>query len=830
MQEGVEASLLEVLLETGQAIYAEIEMEKLVQRITDIGTEVSGAQFGAFFYNVANEQGEKLVLYTISGVPREAFSKFPMPRNTAVFHPTFTGMGTVRYADVTAEAHYGKSDPHFGMPKGHLPVRSYLATSVISPVTKEVIGGLFFGHPEPGVFTERSEKLIEGIAAQAAIAMGNARLFEEKKRVEKNLRTQHEQYQRIFQSTTDAMLILNEKGGVVEANAVAAQLLGYRHADLVGRQGQELLDGGSLSFDTLLEWARAGRQYQGGAVCRRADGTLVEVELTATHFLHMEESQLLLVLKDLTADRRTEAALAESTTFSDVITRAAPICLWMSDAEGGITYVNATWTEWTGRPLAEHLGSGWAESILEEDREGALASFKEALQERRLFDADFRIRRRDGSVRWCVANGSPYYSQGGQLLGYSGSCVDITDRKETEEKLESQNVLIQTLTNNTLQALFMMNERQVCTYMNPAAEQMTGYRVEEVQEKPLHYYVHHTHPDGRHFPIEDCPIDRALPTRMQSQGEEVFIRKNGEFFPVAFVASPIIENGKPVGTVIEAWETTEEKRLQEELRNKEKQAMALLEEKVRERTAELEKINYELLQFTSVASHDLKEPVRKVSVFGSRLKEMAEGIDNPQFQRYLDNIINSSGRMGRLIDDLLSFSRLSQTNLHFTEVDLNSLLDQITDDLQLSIQDKCAVIDYQDLPVVRGISLQLGQVFQNLVSNSLKFSFPHRPPVIRIRHQRRGSLHEITYTDNGIGFREEHADKIFEVFERLHSRDAYEGTGIGLAIVKKIISLHGGTIRAVGRENEGATFVITLPSVAAEKGRASQERGQGVKL
>jgi PAS domain S-box-containing protein len=172
-----ETRVLELLNDTGAAISSHLELQSLVQLVTDAGTKLSGARFGAFFYNVINEQGEAYVLYTLSGAPREAFEKFGVPRNTPVFEPTFRGQGAVRSDDITQDPRYGTMAPHYGMPKGHLPVRSYLAVPVISR-SGEVIGGLFFGHPEPGVFTARSERLVVGIAAQAAIAIDNARLFE----------------------------------------------------------------------------------------------------------------------------------------------------------------------------------------------------------------------------------------------------------------------------------------------------------------------------------------------------------------------------------------------------------------------------------------------------------------------------------------------------------------------------------------------------------------------------------------------------------------------------------------------------------------------------
>jgi PAS domain S-box-containing protein len=172
-----QANVLALLETTGKAIGSKLDLQKVLQTVTDVATQLSGAKFGAFFYNVTNEQGESFFLYTLSGAPREAFEKFGLPRNTPIFQPTFTGQGVVRSGDITRDARYGKVAPHHGMPQGHLPVRSYLAASVVAR-TGEVIGGLFFGHPDPDVFSEASERLIVGVAAQAAVAMDNARLYE----------------------------------------------------------------------------------------------------------------------------------------------------------------------------------------------------------------------------------------------------------------------------------------------------------------------------------------------------------------------------------------------------------------------------------------------------------------------------------------------------------------------------------------------------------------------------------------------------------------------------------------------------------------------------
>ena len=171
-----EQRISDTLQRIGAAVAAELDIEKMIQTVTDETTALTGANFGAFFYNVENAEGESYMLYTLAGAPREAFSRFPMPRSTAVFAPTFNGAPVVRMSDVTADPRFGRSAPYYGMPPGHLPVRSYLAAAVVSR-TGKVYGGLFFGHKDVGRFTERHERLAVGMAAWAALAMDNGHLY-----------------------------------------------------------------------------------------------------------------------------------------------------------------------------------------------------------------------------------------------------------------------------------------------------------------------------------------------------------------------------------------------------------------------------------------------------------------------------------------------------------------------------------------------------------------------------------------------------------------------------------------------------------------------------
>jgi PAS domain S-box-containing protein len=191
-----EATALETLNKVGQAVASQLDLERIVQLVTDAATQLTGAAFGAFFHNVQNERGESYLLYTLSGAPREAFAQFPMPRNTGIFGPTFRGEGVVRSDDIRKDPRYGKNEPYNGMPPGHLPVSSYLAVPVALH-TGDVIGGLFLGHPEPGIFKDREERLAVGIAAQASIAMSNARMFQELRDREESERAARSEAERL---------------------------------------------------------------------------------------------------------------------------------------------------------------------------------------------------------------------------------------------------------------------------------------------------------------------------------------------------------------------------------------------------------------------------------------------------------------------------------------------------------------------------------------------------------------------------------------------------------------------------------------------------------
>ncbi len=297
-QQREDVHVSDTLYRVGMALSSERDLHALVQVVTDAATELVGAQFGSFFYNVIANAGESYMLYTLSGVPREAFSRFPMPRNTAIFNPTFLGDGIVRLDDVTQDPRYGLSAPYFGMPAGHLPVRSYLAVPVISR-SGSVLGGLFFGHATPGVFTERAERIVIGIAAQAAIAIDNTQLLQAAQAAEARFRS-------LFERVPDAIFVSDIAGHYRDVNPAATALLGYTREELLHLTTADITGDGGTSADEIHDHIARTGAWRGESELRHKDGSRVLVEGQATAVDLPTGTVYLSVMRDIGARRALE--------------------------------------------------------------------------------------------------------------------------------------------------------------------------------------------------------------------------------------------------------------------------------------------------------------------------------------------------------------------------------------------------------------------------------------------------------------------------------------------------------------------------------------------
>ncbi len=253
------------------------------------------------------------------------------------------------------------------------------------------------------------------------------------------------------------------------------------------------------------------------------------------------------------------------------------------------------------------------------------------------------------------------------------------------------------------------------------------------------------------------------------------------------------------------------RRLQVELEERKK-----VEAELRTLTQRLERSNQELESFAYVSSHDLQEPLRKIQAFGDRLKSRCGDALDDKSQDYLERMLNAAGRAQLLIDNLLTFSRVSSQAQPFVPVDLQDIITGVLSDLEIRIEKLGGTVTVGDIPSLEADPSQMRQLFQNLLSNAFKFSRKGVPPVVQVTAALEGDRVRIEVADNGIGFEEKYSDRIFQVFQRLHGRSEYEGSGIGLSICRKIVERHGGTLIPYSQLGCGATFVITLPRQPVE--------------
>jgi PAS domain S-box-containing protein len=333
------------------------------------------------------------------------------------------------------------------------------------------------------------------------------------------------------------------------------------------------------------------------------------------------------------------------------------------------------------------------------------------------------------------------------------------------------------------------------TFINPAASKMLGLNGGQIVGRPMEQIVHHTMSDGLPF-AKASPILTILEDGVPRQGtEELFRRNDGTSIPVDYLSTPIVERGELIGSVVSFRDVTERQRAE--------QALA-------EKARELARSNTELEQFAYVASHDLQEPLRMVSSYTQLLARRYKGKLGSDADDFIAYAVDGAARMQRLIQDLLTYSRVGTKGREFVPADCEKLLDQVLGDLKVAIEESGAVVTRDALPIVRGDETQIGQLLQNLIGNALKFHNQESPRV-HVSSKRNGKEWIFSVRDNGIGIDAQYAERIFVIFQRLHRRDEYPGTGIGLAVCKKIVERHGGRIWVESNQEKGATFYFTLP-------------------
>jgi PAS domain S-box-containing protein len=401
---------------------------------------------------------------------------------------------------------------------------------------------------------------------------------------------------------------------------------------------------------------------------------------------------------------------------------------------------------------------------------------------------------------------TPLYDGAGKIYGIMNTAADVTDLNVAKLQLEQSESNFREMVKQAPVAMcIMLGPQHIVEIANDLMLDLWGKNVEAVMHRPIFEGL----PDARDQGLEllldnvynsgEPVVANERPVNLVRNGQEETVYQN-------FVYEPYRDStGRIIGVLAISIDVTS----QVLARHK-------IEEIVKQRTESLERKNAELSQFAYIASHDLQEPARKISTFIDALeRSLPDDIDH-KAKTYIKKIDRASSRMLTLIRDVLTISRLSSNEDNFERVDLNVVLKEVLADYELLIEEKqCKVELVGGLPTIEAIPVQMSQLLGNLVSNALKFAEKNTPLLIKIIHTRYskyGAVYSrIDFIDNGIGFNQQNAAQIFNIFQRLHGRSEYEGTGIGLAICKKIVENHGGQIFATSALNEGATFTIILP-------------------
>lgn len=490
------------------------------------------------------------------------------------------------------------------------------------------------------------------------------------------------------------------------------------------------------------------------------------------------------------------------------------------------------------------------ESVYPEDRQVLEKVINSAIATSTDYSVEFRVVWADGSIHWIAVKGQVYYNQTGTAIRMTGINMDITDRKYAEAELQRQTLRSQLFADITLKIRRSLHIEEILQTTVTEVQKLlqcdrallfqltSGGAGKVVKEEVVPGY---TAILGRnlHDPcFEEKYLDKYLQGQISciadlynSNIRQCYINFLQQFAVRANLVVPIFNKEKLWGLLIahqcnapRQWSTFEIELLQQ-LSDQIGIALAqaqLLEDETRQRQ-ELTRANEELQQFASIASHDLQEPLRKIQAFGNRLKAMYGDVLNEQGQDYLERMQNAAQRMQTLIDDLLTLSRIATRAQPFVPVNLTQIAQEVLSDLEILIQQTNGHVIMCELPTIDADAIQMRQLLQNLIGNALKFHQQDKPPIVKIyskeiedwqsqeNEQLLNAKCEIIIEDNGIGFNEKYLDRIFNVFQRLHNRSEYKGTGMGLAICRRITERHGGSITATSKPLQGAKFIVTLP-------------------
>ncbi len=509
---------------------------------------------------------------------------------------------------------------------------------------------------------------------------------------------------------------------------------------------------------------------------------------------------------DIHERKHAEEALRRANAYNRSLIEASLDPLVTISAEGKVTDVNTATEAVTGRTREELIGTDFSDYFTEPGK--ARAGYQQVFREGSVQDYDLEIRHRNGHLTPVLYNASVYRDEAGVVIGVFAAARDISGQKRAAEALRQANAYNRSLIEASLDPLVTISPEGKITDVNSATEKVTGSSRSELIGRDFSDYF--TEPEKARAGYQQVFREGFV------HDYELEIRhRDGHLTPVLYNATVYRdERGEVVGVFAAARDITARRQAEEEVRKLNES----LEQRVRERTAELEAANKELEAFTYSVSHDLRAPLRHVDGFSKLLLEEFAPQLPQEGRHFLERIRGGTRQMGQLVDDLLNLSRVGRRELSLQITGLSSLVEEVIGELKAENPDRLIDWKIASLPFVECDPTLMKQVLLNLLSNAVKFTRPREQAVIEVGTRRHNGSDAVFVRDNGVGFSMKFADKLFGVFQRLHRQEDFEGTGVGLATVQRIIHKHHGTVWAEAELDRGATFYFTLGTGAAAAG------------
>lgn len=620
------------------------------------------------------------------------------------------------------------------------------------------------------------------------------------KRAEEELRKSEERYRTIVDYSNDMIWTLDEKGRFTFFNKRAEELSGRRLSDWIGKDFSPLILEEDLPHVIeVFKAATAGKPRQYEVRIKHPSGSLLTLAVnTAPIYTGDTVTGTVSFGRDVTLQKQAEEELQKSEERYRTMIEHSNDMIFTINREGRFTFFNKRAEEISGYKFEDWKGKSFAPLIVEEDMSKTMEAFRRTMAGESL-RWETRVKRPDGTAFLVSINTAPIYSEG-RVIGTVSFGRDVTEQKRAEEELRASEERYRRIIENSNDLIWTTDTEGRFTFWNKRAEEVSGYKFRDWQGKSFAPMI----------PEEELPKSiEALKkgTSGQSLRWETGIRRgDGSIFRLSINTTPAYDGDKITGITCFARDITEQVEAREEVKRLNRD----LERRIAERTAQLESSNKELESFSYSVSHDLRAPLRVIDGFSFALLEDYKNTLDAEGKRFLSVIRTNTQKMGQLIDDLLSHARVGRQEIWIEQVDMNAMAKEVFEEMKSSWPGRRIDFRLAPLPPAKGDKVMLRQVWANIISNALKFTKFRKTAEIEIGARTEKGKNTYYVKDNGAGFDSRYAGKLFGIFQRLHSAEDFGGTGVGLAIVERIIRRHGGRVWAEGEVDKGAAFYFEL--------------------